>query len=58
MTKVLRCGDVVAGCDAEVRADSEDEVLRQAGEHAREAHGMTAIDDDTMGKIRGAVHDG
>ena len=58
MTKVLRCGDVVAGCDAEVRAESEDEVLRQAGDHAREAHGMTSIDDATMSKIRDAVHDG
>ncbi|MDQ3384904.1 MAG: DUF1059 domain-containing protein [Actinomycetota bacterium] len=33
-------------------------MLRQAAEHAREAHGMARIDGDTMSKIRDAVHDG
>jgi predicted small metal-binding protein len=51
----LRCGDVVNGCPAEINADSEDEVMRQAAEHARDAHGLTELDDDTVAAVRGAI---
>ena len=56
MTLTLACGDVVAGCPAVVRAVTEDDVLRQAGQHAAEAHGLTETDDDTMAALRAAVH--
>jgi len=38
--KVLRCRDVGFDCDGEIRAQSEEEVLRQAAEHAQTAHGV------------------
>jgi predicted small metal-binding protein len=41
MTKVLRCGDMMHGCDYVARAESEDELLQKAAQHAREAHGIT-----------------
>lgn len=55
MTYTLRCGDVVDGCPAEVTGDSEDDVLRQAGQHARDDHGMTELDEATLAKVRGAI---
>ena len=39
MAKVLRCGDLVKGCAFEARG-SEDEILKQAGAHAKQAHQM------------------
>lgn len=38
--KVLRCKDVGFDCPAEIRAESEDEVLRQAAQHAQELHNL------------------
>ena len=46
---------MVDGCPAEVTADSEEEVLRQAAEHARVDHGMAEIDDATLAKVQGAI---
>ena len=40
MTKVLRCRDVGLDCDAVVRAETEEELLKQVGEHAQSVHGM------------------
>jgi predicted small metal-binding protein len=58
MAKLLRCGDVVDGCPAEVRAESEEEVLLQAAEHARAAHGLTQLDEATVQKVKTAIRDG
>ncbi len=55
--KTLRCDDVVPGCAAEVRAGSEEEVLRQAAEHARTAHGLQQIDADTAARVKAAIRD-
>jgi predicted small metal-binding protein len=55
MSKLLRCGDIFPGCAAEVRADSDDEVLRQAAEHARAAHGVERVDDATAAKVKAAI---
>lgn len=45
MAKVLRCGDLVPGCSCTALVEGKDvaEVLAKAQEHARVAHGMTAI---------------
>lgn len=55
MTKILRCGDVVSGCEAEVRADTDEEILRQAGEHVKTEHGMGELDAATTERIRSAI---
>jgi predicted small metal-binding protein len=57
MTKVLKCGDVVPGCKAEIKADSEHEVLRRAAEHARTAHNMDRIPPEVLSKVKSAIHD-
>jgi predicted small metal-binding protein len=52
---VLKCGDVVASCAAEVHATTEDEIPRQAAEHARQAHGLEHIDAATLERVRAAI---
>jgi len=42
MAKVLRCRDVGLNCPREIRAETEDEVLKLAAEHAQKDHGISA----------------
>lgn len=55
MAKLLRCRDVGFDCDAEVRADDEEELLRMVAEHAREVHGLEEVDDAVEDKVLAAV---
>ena len=55
MTKVLKCGDVVPGCNFEMRGNSEDEVLKKANEHAKSAHNMHNMSPEVLNKIRAAI---
>jgi predicted small metal-binding protein len=57
MSKILKCGDVSLGCNAEIRGESEHDVLRQAAEHAKTAHQMDNIPPDMLSKIKSAIHD-
>ena len=38
--KILRCSDLGFNCEAVVRADTEQDVLRIAAQHAKEVHGV------------------
>ncbi|UOY03083.1 DUF1059 domain-containing protein [Blastococcus sp. PRF04-17] len=38
--KELKCRDAGFDCDAVVRGDTVDEVMAQAGPHAKEVHGV------------------
>jgi predicted small metal-binding protein len=55
MAKILACGDIVPGCAAEVRAETEEEVLSQAAAHAREAHGIEKVDDSLVQKLKASI---
>jgi predicted small metal-binding protein len=57
MAKVLKCGDVVPGCDFEMTGGSEHEVLEKAAAHAKSAHGLDSIPPDVLDKVRRAIHD-
>lgn len=57
MAKVMKCGDVVPGCDYVARGKDEKEVLTQAAEHAKRDHGMESIPEDVLNKVKSAVHD-
>lgn len=39
--KTLRCRDVGFDCDQVIQADTEEEVLQQAAEHAQRDHHVT-----------------
>jgi len=55
MDKVLRCGDLFPGCQAEAEGKTDEEVLRHAGEHARAVHGVERLDEATAAKVRAAI---
>jgi predicted small metal-binding protein len=57
MTKVLKCGDVVPGCNFEIRGNSEGEVLKKADDHAKTAHNMQNMSPEVLSKVRSAIHD-
>jgi predicted small metal-binding protein len=58
MAKELKCADVGFDCDAQITAETEDEVMIQAAEHAKTVHGMSDSDVQAHeGAIRGAIKD-
>jgi predicted small metal-binding protein len=58
MAKQLNCADVGFDCGAQINADTEDEVMAQAAEHAKSVHGMSETDlQEHEGAIRGAIRD-
>jgi predicted small metal-binding protein len=57
MAKVLRCDAIFLGCGHVVRADSEEELLRLAAEHAKQVHGVREIDEAMARKVQAAITD-
>jgi len=55
--KKLGCLDVnpKGGCAFEVRAESEEEVMRMVGDHAKTMHKMTNVPPEMAAKIKGAI---
>ena len=56
MAKLLRCRDVGPDCDAEVRGETEDEILEQAGAHAQADHGLE-VTPELVEAVRSAIKD-
>ncbi len=54
--KILRCRDVGFECDHEIRAVSEEEILRQAAEHAQKAHN-TEVTPEVAEKVKSLIQD-
>jgi predicted small metal-binding protein len=57
MAKVLQCKDVGFQCDGVVRADTEEQVLHMAAEHARTVHGITDLTEEVVEKVRSAIRE-
>ena len=55
MGKVLRCGELFPGCSIEARGETEEEILKQAAEHAKRDHGVVQIDAATLAKVKAAI---
>ena len=54
--KDFHCRDAGMKCDYVARGSSDDEILKQAGTHARQAHGMN-ITPELEKQVRGLIHD-
>lgn len=54
--KTLSCADLVPGCPAVIHAETEEEIVQIAGQHAVEAHGLT-VDDGLVAAVRGAIRE-
>lgn len=53
--KKFRCGDVVPGCETTIQGDSEDQILEQVAEHARDEHGMDEVPPEVQEKVRASI---
>ena len=59
MAKVLRCRDLGMSCTTELRAQTEEEILRLAAEHAEKDHGIHAssIPPSILAMVKAAIKD-
>lgn len=58
MGKVLECRSVVPGCEIVVHGGSEEEVMMNAAEHVRSAHGVEHMSEELKAKVRAAIKEG
>jgi predicted small metal-binding protein len=58
MSKIIECAkvDPSSGCQHVVRGKTEEEVLKNAMEHAKQ-HGIREVTPDLMAKVKGAIRD-
>ena len=56
MAKILRCRDVGPDCGADVRGDTEEEILEQVGAHAQADHGLE-VTPELVEVVRSAIKD-
>jgi len=57
MAKILRCSDGGFECDGVIRAETEEEVLKKAADHAKSEHNLEEISDEVVEKVRAAIQD-
>lgn len=57
MAKVLRCRDLGMNCPKEIRAETEEELLKLAAEHANQDHGIPAenIPPSVLAMVKAAI---
>lgn len=55
MAKELHCRDLGFDCDGVIKAETEDEILKQAAEHARTVHNLDKITDEVIDKVRSVI---
>ena len=53
----LRCADTGMTCEGVIRAETDDEVMRQAAGHVSDAHPDLTLDEPTQAQIRSLIHD-
>lgn len=57
MAKSIRCKDVGMDCDFVATADTTEELMQKAAQHAKQAHGLDSIPPDMMGVVQAAIRD-
>ncbi len=57
MAKVLRCRDLGLNCPKEIRAETEEELLKLAAQHAENDHGIAAssISPSMLAMVKAAI---
>ena len=53
--KEFKCGELVPGCEAVIRGDSDQEILEQVAVHAREEHGMDEVPPEVQDSVLAAI---
>ena len=57
MAKILKCGDLMPGCNFVAEGKDEAEVMAKGAQHAKQAHGMAPIPPDVAAKVKAAIKD-
>jgi predicted small metal-binding protein len=57
MAKVVRCRDVGFDCDGVVRAETEEETLKQVAAHAKAVHNIEAVPPEVVEKVKKVMRD-
>lgn len=57
MAKIIRCADLMPGCNAVVEGNDVAEVMAKAAEHAKKDHGVTTIPPEMIAKVQAAIKD-
>lgn len=57
MAKILRCADLMPGCNSVVEGKDTAEIMAKVADHAKKAHGMTTIPPAVAAKAKAAIKD-
>jgi len=57
MKKVIRCKDVGFDCEGVIKANTENEALALAAEHAKKVHGLKDVTPEIVAKIKSVMKD-
>jgi predicted small metal-binding protein len=49
--KTFACGAVVAGCTASFAAETEEGILEQVAQHARDEHGLPEVPEELVRQV-------
>jgi predicted small metal-binding protein len=55
--KEFSCGDVVPGCVAKFRGQSDEDILQQVASHARHDHGMHEVPSAVVSAVLSHIRD-
>lgn len=55
--KVIKCADVGFDCLGVIKAETEQEALAMAAQHAKEAHGVEEVSAEIVTKIKSVMMD-
>jgi len=55
--KKLTCRDIGVDCDVEFTAETDDQIMEQASDHAKKEHNLPVIPLNIEDKCRGAIID-
>ncbi len=53
--KVIKCADVGFDCPGVIKAETEQEALAMAAQHAKEAHGVEEVSAEIVTKIKSVM---
>jgi predicted small metal-binding protein len=57
MSKVLKCREVGLDCNFVVRADTEEEIMKQIAAHANITHGVKDMPEEVIVRVRSVIRD-
>ena len=55
MKKVIRCKDVGFDCEGVIKANTENEALALAADHAKKVHGLKDVTPEIVAKIKSVM---